>query len=145
MRHGRRALGAGALIAALTGAAAPGTVTVAVSGLRSDKGLVLACLTARPKAFPDCKGDPAARELVVPAGRSVLLNFGAVPPGDYAVSVIHDENGNRRLDKRLVFPREGFGFSRDAPVRFGPPSFSDASFPVGAGGAEQQVRMRYML
>jgi uncharacterized protein (DUF2141 family) len=118
---------------------------VAVSGLRSDKGLVLACLTARPKAFPDCRGDPAARELIVPAARVLMLDFGAVAPGEYAVSVIHDENGNHRLDKRLMLPREGFGFSRNAPVRFGPPSFSAAAFTVGAGGAAERLRMRYML
>ena len=145
LRHGRRAVTSGVGLIALTGAPSPGQVTVAVTGLRSDKGLVLACLTARRSAFPDCRGDPAARELIVPAARSLTLNFGAVAPGEYAVAVIHDENSNHRLDKRLMLPREGFGFSRDAAVRFGPPSFSAAAFPVGAAGAEQSLRMRYML
>lgn len=81
----------------------------------------------------------------MPAARALTLDFGSVSPGEYAVSIIHDENGNHRLDKRLMLPREGFGFSRDAPVRFGPPSFSAAAFAVGANGAAQHVRMRYML
>jgi uncharacterized protein (DUF2141 family) len=28
-------------------------------------------------------------------------------------------------------PRQGFGFSRDAKMRFGPPGFADAAFTLG--------------
>lgn len=115
-----------------------------VTGLRSAKGQVLACLTALPKGFPDCSRDPAARHLTVPAGRTVLLDFGAVPSGRYAVSVFHDENGNGKLDKRFLMPREGYGFSRDAPVVFGPPKFAAAAFEV-AGDVTQSLRIRYIF
>lgn len=116
-----------------------------VSGLRSTKGQVVACLTMRADAFPDCKADPAARSLTVPAARTVLLDFGAVPQGSYAISLFHDENGNGRLDKRLMIPREGFGFSRDAPVRLGPPRFTSAAFTVGHEAIGQTIRMRYIF
>jgi len=68
-----------------------------------------------------------------------------VSPGRYAVSLFHDENANGKLDKMVMIPREGFGFSRDAPVHFGPPSFSAAAFDVGAMPVRQAIRMRYML
>ncbi|WP_369293423.1 DUF2141 domain-containing protein, partial [Alkalihalophilus pseudofirmus] len=43
-------------------------------------------------------------------------------------------------------PREGFGFSRDAKVRFGPPRFAAAAFDITSGAAERiSIRMRYML
>ena len=38
---------------------ATGEVTVALTGLRSTKGLVQACLTRDAQAFPDCRKDPA--------------------------------------------------------------------------------------
>ncbi len=45
----------------------------------------------------------------------------------------------------LFMPREGFGFSRDAPVRFGPPRFDAAAFVVADVAIHQTVRMRYMF
>jgi uncharacterized protein (DUF2141 family) len=135
---------------ALTGAHLPDAATGAaigatVSGLRSARGQVLACLTARPDAFPDCNRDPEARSVTVPAGATVELRFEAVPAGRYAISLFHDENGNGRLDKRLMVPREGYGFSRDAPVRFGPPSFASAAFAVTGESQHQTIRMRYIF
>jgi len=100
-------------LAALPGAAPQtGDVSVTVTGLRSARGQVLACLTAQSKTFPDCDRDPAARAVKAPAGATVELDFGQVPAGHYAISLFHDENGNGRLDKRLMMPREGYGFSR---------------------------------
>ncbi|WP_425437369.1 DUF2141 domain-containing protein [Novosphingobium guangzhouense] len=131
----------------LGGATAPqGTdVSVTVTDMRSTKGQVLACLTMRPDAFPNCEKDPAARKLTVPAASGLNLHFGAVPQGRYAVSLIHDENGNGKLDTRLIIPREGYGFSRDAPVRMGPPKFAQAAFDVGPEPVHLAIRMRYLL
>jgi uncharacterized protein (DUF2141 family) len=133
------------LAATASGAEAPTyDVTAVVSGLRSSKGQVLACLTQVPATYPDCDKDPNAHKLKVPAGATVTLDFGAVPAGVYAISVIHDENGNGKLDKRMMMPAEGYGFSRDAPVHFGPPSFKSASFTVNAP-QQQTIKMRYMF
>ena len=151
LRNRRRI--AGALILAGGGAELAGAtpppqdVSVLVTGLRSNRGQVMACLTADAARFPDCGKDPAAAKLAVPvrAGGSLMLDFGAVPPGHYAVSIFHDENGNGKLDKMLMLPSEGFGFSRDAPVRMGPPKFDAAAFDVTTQDVRQTIRMRYML
>jgi uncharacterized protein (DUF2141 family) len=132
-------------VPALAGAALPSKdVSAAVVGLRSTKGHIMACLTARPDAFPNCQNDPAARRLVVPAS-TPDLDFGPVAEGRYAIALIHDENGNGKLDKRLMIPREGFGFSQDAPVMMGPPRFASAAFAVGSAGEHLSIKMRYLL
>jgi uncharacterized protein (DUF2141 family) len=138
---------AAALVAPLPASSTQGgsTVTVAVTGLRNTNGMIHACLTAQPRHFPDCDRDPASHRLSVHAASNLVLEFPNVPPGTYAVAVLHDENGNGRVDKMLMIPREGFGFSRDAPVRMGPPHFADAAFALGAATAHQTIRMRYML
>jgi len=59
--------------------------------------------------------------------------------------VIHDENGNAKLDTLAGIPREGFGFSRNPAIRFGPPRFAAARFAVGGDANQQQIRMRYIL
>lgn len=129
----------------LAGAAQPRTdVSAAVSGLRSDRGHILACLTTRPDAFPDCQNDPAAKRLVVPATQT-NLDFGSVAAGRYAIALIHDENSNGKLDKRLMIPREGFGFSQDAPVVMGPPRFDRAAFAVDDADEHLNIRMRYLF
>jgi uncharacterized protein (DUF2141 family) len=122
-----------------------GGVVATVTDLRSHKGQILACMTARPKAFPGCDDDPSARTIIVPAGSRVELNFGTVPKGRYAIAIVHDENGNGKLDKRLLMPREGYGFSNDAPVRRGPPSFKNAAFDVSESREHLSIRMRYMF
>jgi uncharacterized protein (DUF2141 family) len=130
---------------ALAGASLPTTdVSASVTGLRSARGHIMACLTMRPDAFPNCQNDPAARRLIVPASEP-KLDFGAVTEGRYAIALIHDENSNGRLDKRLMIPREGFGFSQDAPVMMGPPRFDSAAFAVGDASEHLAIRMRYLL
>ena len=56
-------------------------------------------------------------------------DFEDIPPGTYALAVIHDENVNGILDTHwLGVPAEGYGFSSDAKALLGAPSFSAASF-----------------
>ncbi|WP_343061191.1 DUF2141 domain-containing protein [Novosphingobium flavum] len=121
-------------------------VSVTVVGLRSGKGKVLACLTSKPKTFPDCSKDPAAKRAIVGAAKGeVTFDFGAVAPGTYAVSLFHDENGNGKLDTMMAIPREGYGFSRDAAVMFGPPRFAAAAVAVERAALHLKVKMRYLL
>jgi uncharacterized protein (DUF2141 family) len=49
------------------------------------------------------------------------------------------------MDKLAGIPREGYGFSRNPPVAFGPPSFAAARFELAGDAAVQQVRMRYIF
>ena len=48
----------------------------------------------------------------------------------YAVAIFHDENSNDEFDTFWSLPQEKYGFSNNASVYFGPPSFEDASFFV---------------
>lgn len=120
-------------------------VTVTVTDLRSGDGKVLACLTAKKNAFPDCDKDPAALSVTVDAGKTVRFTFRNVPAGTYAISLLHDENANGKADRTLMIPKEGFGFSRDAKLRMGPPSFESAAFTVTDGPVRQSIRMRYLF
>ena len=133
------------VLTALVGATAPGSVDTGVEGLRSSKGQILICLTAHPAHFPDCQDDPAARRMVVPAAKAAALRFDDLPSGNYAIALIHDENSNGKLDTMFGIPREGFGFSRNPAIHFGPPSFSAAHFPVASGVVDEKVRVKYML
>lgn len=118
---------------------------LSVSGLRNAKGHVMVCVTADPKAFPDCRKDANAHKRVVAASNAKNIHFSGVAPGTYAISLIHDENSNGKLDTAVIIPNEGFGFSRNPTVTFGPPKFKSAAFVVGDADASQSVKMKYML
>lgn len=127
---------------------APGATTVSVdlTGLRNKAGLIHICMTAKPKAFPNgCNSDPDRRVASIKASDTGPLILRDVPPGHYAIALLHDENGNKKMDKTLFLPKEGFGFSRDAPVRMGPPSFNAAAFDITAGKpVRMTMKVRYI-
>ena len=128
----------------LMGAMPVSRLDVAVDNLRSAKGFVRLCLTADPANFPACVDDADAVTRSIPAGTH-SIGFDALPRGTYALAVIHDENSNAKLDTFAGIPREGFGFSRNPPIRFGAPRFAAARFDLASDAAVQQVRMRYIF
>ncbi|WP_082445073.1 DUF2141 domain-containing protein [Sphingomonas sp. Leaf28] len=126
-------------------AAAPVTrLDVEVDNLRSAKGMIRICLTADPDNFPACIDDANALTRSVPASVRTT-SFPGLPQRGYALAIIHDENSNSKLDTIAGIPREGYGFSRNAAVRFGPPRFSAARFMVAGDAELQQVKMRYIF
>lgn len=129
---------------ALPGAVGTSELAVDVSNLRSAKGMVRVCLTADPDNFPACVDDARATTRSIPANMT-SIHFDGLPYGNYAVAVIHDENDNHKLDTFAGIPREGFGFSRNPSVTFGPPRFAAARFTLSSDADRQQVRMRYLL
>jgi uncharacterized protein (DUF2141 family) len=136
-----RIAGLAASASLLLGTASPGALELELSGLRSAKGVVQLCLTRDAERFPDC-GPTAFR--TVPAGQS-HVRIDGLPSGAYAIALFHDENRNGRLDTLVGIPREGFGFSRNPPVRFGAPKFNAARFAITSGDAEQRVDLKYLL
>jgi len=138
-----------ALAGVLAGFAAPaaaGTVTITVTDVRNSKGVVRACMTTVERVFPRCARDPASHRTVVRAGSTVTIRFDNVEPGEYAIAILHDENEDGKANRALgMAPTEGYGFSRDAPVRMAPPSWDDAVFTVGAGAQRVSIKMRYFL
>ncbi len=141
-------LGASASASEAPAAVAPAvsaSIDLAITGLRSDKGDVLVCLSASPRHFPDCTKDAKARKLKISAVRAGSIHIEGVRPGTYAVALIHDENANGKMDLRLFLPREGFGFSRNPRIGMGPPKFKAAQFTVGADDEQYTVHMKYIL
>jgi uncharacterized protein (DUF2141 family) len=132
-------------LVALPAAPAGIELQVHVERLRSERGVVHACLTQDRTHFPDCRADPRALRLSAPARDAGALRFENIPGGTYALAVIHDENANGQLDTFANIPREGFGFSRNPPIRFGPPRYEETRFTLAPGRNIQIIRLRYLL
>lgn len=133
-----------AALVAAPAAAGAADLTLSVEGLRNRAGKVSVCLFCGPEAFPDCERAPGALRRTVPsakAGQPVV--FHDLPAGSYAATVLHDENGDGRLDTNLLgIPKEGVGITNNALPRFSAPRFSDARFEM-PGARGQSVRIVY--
>ncbi len=136
-----------ATIAALTQAALTHTqarattVQVTVTNIHNNHGQVLVALCPRADFLrPHCPWQ--ARAPASPG--AVTLTIPNVPPGTYAAQAFHDENNNGRLDRTFFgLPREAMGFSNNAPLVFGPPSFATAAFPVSGAVTPISFALRY--
>jgi uncharacterized protein (DUF2141 family) len=65
-------------------------------------------------------------------------------PGVYALAAYHDANSNGKFDRTsLGLPAEGYGFSNNPPIWFGPPSFRAVRFTASRSGQRTGVRMKY--
>jgi uncharacterized protein (DUF2141 family) len=108
---------------------------VLVKGARSDKGTIEYAVYDRADTFP--KDEGAIARGGVPADmEEARIVVKGLRPGRYAVAVFHDEDGDGRFDQGFLgIPLEDYGFSNNAAVFFGPPSFNDAAVTVGPDGA----------
>jgi uncharacterized protein (DUF2141 family) len=120
-------------------------IHVEISGLRNDKGQMLCALFSSAEAFPTKADKAVARLTTKIAERQATCDFIGVAPGTYAVSVVHDENSNGKLDRNFIgMPREGVGASNDAKGHMGPPKFSAASFRYESGRLDLKIHVNYL-
>jgi uncharacterized protein (DUF2141 family) len=120
-------------------------IRVEIVGLRNDKGLAVCALFSSAGDFPKKPEKAVARTSSVISNRHAVCDFPRVGPGSYAISVIHDENSNGKLDTNLMgIPREGVGASNDAKGHFGPPKFDAAAFRFPGGRLALTITINYL-
>ena len=126
-------------------AATAGSVNITLTALRSSEGRARLLLFANSEGFPDQPARAVDRAVMTIEGGTASAVLHGLAPGDYAITVIHDENDNEQLDRGWFgIPKEGIGFSNNPKIRRGPPSFAEAAFVVKAGEVTQQrVRVVY--
>jgi uncharacterized protein (DUF2141 family) len=105
-------------------------LTVEISGVTADKGMVYVALYDHEEDFP-ASGKQKVGKVVAPTGKQVSVVFKDLPPGSYAAAVFQDFNGNGKLDKNAFgVPKEPYGFSNGARGHAGPPTFAKAAVRV---------------
>ncbi len=121
------------------------SLTVEVKGLQNSKGIVKYALYNTEGSIPDESYKKTFRILTgtIINGSSVVT-FKNLPPGRYAVNILHDENSNGKIDKGLIFPKEGIGFSNYQSIGLkNRPDFLKASFELKAD-TSIRVKVIYM-
>ena len=82
----------------------------------------------------------AVGRVIVPAAAGSVKIVLPLPSAKYVVRVVHDLNGNRKLDTNLLgMPNEPWGVSNNAQGNFGPPVWADMQFELGKDGTKQRI------
>lgn len=127
------------------GTAQAADLELTVAEARSPDGRVMVAVFDDAEGFGKMLEARRVAAAILPIEGSIArVTIGGLAPGRYAVSVIHDQNGNGKLDSNLLgLPTEGYGFSRDARGAMGPPHFEAAAFDLPPGGAKQTIKLGY--
>ena len=94
-------------------------------------------LTVNVSDFRNCVEMPIT-------GPTTQYMFDHLPAVSYAVGVIHDENGNHKLDYDFFgIPKEAYGISNDARGGSGrPPTFDQAKVTVPPDGSTITIKIK---
>ncbi len=122
-----------------------GTITIRITDLKKNIGLLGVSLYNTKKGFPGDHKAACATALKKVTGDQDEVVFQNMPYGNYAVSVLHDENSNGKLDTRFLIPipKEGIGVSNNPKPRRGAPLYSECMFTLDAKQLETTIAMRY--
>lgn len=103
-------------------------ITVNISGLESSEGKLLIGLYSSEESFLDKRFKSIISEISKKTGKVI---FKDIPNGTYAISFIHDENDNGKMDTNFLgVPKESYGCSNNAKGFMGPPKWKDAKFEL---------------
>jgi uncharacterized protein (DUF2141 family) len=102
-----------------------------VQEVRTSKGYFRYLIFNSSKGFPD-QPELAVQKGEFPANSSVHV-IKNLPADTYAISLIHDENNNQKLDTGWFgIPKEALGFSENPSISFGAPEFNQCKFKLKA-------------
>ena len=107
-----------------------GSIVVSIEALRNCDGYVRVELWASEDGFPRDQEKAFRRVLSVIEGESVQFVFDDLTFGEYAVTALHDENEDGKMNMNLFGPKEGYSISNGVrgSIFSGAPGFDDAHF-----------------
>lgn len=120
------------------------SLTVNVGNLLNTRGVCRYRLFRAAPGFP-MDDSKAVKTVDLPiTGTTSRYVFTDLPPGTYAVSVMHDENNNHQLDTNLMgIPKEAYGTSNNVRGGVGgPPRFEPASFALRPAGTTVAITVK---
>ncbi|WP_066384435.1 MULTISPECIES: DUF2141 domain-containing protein [unclassified Anabaena] len=121
-----------------------GQLMVNIDGLKNQQGQVCVNLFASSQGFPGDRQRVFQKQCAKISETPLQVSFNNLPAGSYAVAVIHDQNGDRTLNRNsLGMPTEGVGFSRNPVVRTQAPKFSETVVLVAGPNTNINIQMKY--
>ncbi len=123
-----------------------GNIIVHIKDMRNINGMLGASLYASKKGFPDTPEISYCTLVKKVTNTEDTFIFENIPYGTYAISVLHDENGNGKMDKNFFgLPTEGCGISTNPKIGMGGPKFNNSVFTLNSKKMELTIDVRYLF
>jgi len=121
-----------------------GTLEIRFTGIRTEEGSMAVGINTSAKGWPK----KAQIQLQLPKKNMKDSVFVAripdLPFGTLAISVLDDVNDNVKMDQTLGIPKEGFGFSNNASIRFlSPPKYESCTFEFSESMQQISIKLEY--
>ena len=117
------------------------TLTIHIKNVKNERGNLIIAIFDNEEEFLQKPYMTVRTSAVSP---ELEVNFENLKYGVYAISIIHDENSNDKLDTNLFgVPKEGFGFSNDVMGSFGPPPFEKSKLTWSGNSDPISIKLRY--
>lgn len=114
-----------------------GKITTTVPNIIGEDGEVLFALYTEA-SFMKKEPDFSFKAEIVEG--KATANFENVPAGRYSIVVLHDKNGNGRMDfDANGVPQEDYGTSGNS-MTYGPPTWEDSNFEFDGGSRDVEIR-----
>jgi uncharacterized protein (DUF2141 family) len=120
------------------------SLVIELQGVRNSNGILRIAIFEKNAGFPD-NAEKAVKHISVHAQAGTkTVEINDLPYGEYAISLLHDENGNGKMDFNIFgIPVEGYGFSNNPRIILSAPSFNDSKFGVFSDTESIQVQVKY--
>jgi uncharacterized protein (DUF2141 family) len=117
-------------------------LVIRTADLRDHDGQLIFGVFKSPDGFPKVEKKSVNWQVKPATGDGVFECD--LPPGVYAVSILHDENGNGDMDFNLAgVPKEGCGVTNNPKPRFRAATFKEATFTLPPEGATLTISIQY--
>ena len=120
-----------------------GEIQLLIKKTKSNEGEIRVLIFNKEDGFPQ---DPkkAFKALSLPVSNfEANVTIGDLPPGNYAISVFHDENSDGKFRKNIIgIPLDSYGFSNNPTLKLGPPSFSKCAVAIKNVSVKVEISLR---
>lgn len=130
--------------ATVWGVVTSGSIQVVVNGVEKVEGQIGILLFENKEGFPTDR-KKALKEVLIPlAEKQLSYTFQDLPYGQYAISVMHDNNMNDELDANIFgIPKEGVGTSNNVKSFMRAPKFDEASIVLDSPKLTTIIKIKY--
>ena len=124
--------------------ASRGKLIITITGCKNNKGDIKYIIFNKAEGFPSNTQKCFKRGSIQIKERRSLIVLDEIPFGQYAISILHDENNNEKMDFNLLgMPKEGYGVSNDANRTFGPPKYDEAKIVLNESSKTILINLVY--
>lgn len=117
-------------------------IGVTVENVAKEKGLIVADLHDDVKENFLVWDKVVLRVRATPKKGQTKFCIPLTKPGDYAIAIYHDKNGNTKFDKNFLgIPSEHFGMSNNPKFGLKSPKFEEAVFTVPENGTDITINL----